>query len=301
MEHKVKKTIVVTGGAGFIGSHLIEYINLHDNEYRIISIDNYSTGIKENHIKANGSNEIIYLDGETKDIEKTLEDVDCIETVFHFAEFSRIVQSFKLFENCFECNMVSTLEVIKFCMKRQIKIIYSASSSKFGNSGKDEHLSPYSWSKAKNIELIKNFRNWFGLSYEIVYFYNVYGERQIKNHPMAAVIGIFEEQYASGKPLSVVLPGTQKRDFTNVKDIVFGTYLAWKKDLNDEFMLGTGNSYSVLEVAQMFGGEINFIAERPGERLTSIIENDNAQKMLGYVATNSLEEYIEAFKKMHSK
>lgn len=290
------RTIVVTGGAGFVGSNLIEFLDLNCDGYKIISIDNYSTGVVENHIKTNGNNEIIYLKGETRDISTILDGIGKIETVFHFAEFSRIVQSFEFFEDCFQYNTVSTLEVIKFCASRDIKIIYSASSSKFGNHGKDEHLSPYSWSKAKNIELIKNFKNWFGLRYEIVYFYNVYGKRQIKNHPMAAVIGIFEEQLSSGKPLSVVLPGTQKRDFTNVKDIVYGTFLAWKKDFNDEFMLGTGKSYSILEVAQMFGGEIEFIEERQGERLASIIENDNARKMLGYVAQNSLEEYIETFK-----
>jgi UDP-glucose 4-epimerase len=158
-------------------------------------------------------------------------------------------------------------------------------------------LSPYSWSKAKNIELIKNFQRWFGLRYEIVYFYNVYGDRQIKNHPMAALIGIFEEQYRSGLPLTVVMPGTQKRDFTNVKDIVYGTFLAWKKNLNDEFLLGTGKNYSILEVAKMFGGEIRYIPERPGERLASIIENNNAQKMLGYEPKESLEDYISLFKK----
>jgi len=241
-------------------------------------------------------NKIKYIKADTKNISDVLKNIKKIHSVFHFAEFSRIVQSFKNYERCLETNVSSTLEVIKFCTVKKIKLIYSASSSKFGNKGKDEHLSPYSWSKSKNIELIKNFRKWFGLKYEIVYFYNVYGDGQINgNHEMAAVIGIFMQQYLEKKPLTVVTPGNQKRDFTHVNDIVRGTYLAWKKNLNEEFMLGTKKNYSINQVAKMFKTNIKYLPVRPGERLKSTIKNNKSQKLLGYHAKIDLRDFIKDF------
>lgn len=293
----MRTKIVITGGAGFIGSNLVAYMNNLRKDYEIIIIDNYSTGNKKNHIKAKKNHKIRYIKGNTKNIRNLLKNEKNINTIFHFAEFSRIIQSFKNYQTCLETNMVATLEVIKFCSTNNIKIIYSASSSKFGNRGKDEHLSPYSWSKSKNIELIKNFSSWYGLKYEIVYFYNVYGVRQIKNHPMAAVIGIFEQQYLDGLPLTVVRPGNQKRDFTHVSDIVHGTYLAWKKGLNEEYMLGTKKNHSLNEVAKLFGKEIKikYLPVRKGERFKSIIKDNKAKKLLGYTAKVKLKDYIKEF------
>ena len=291
----MKKKIIVSGGVGFIGSNLISYINDQKEKYEIVVIDNYSTGSRKNHKIPKKGNKIRYIRGETKNIKALLKNEKNIHTIFHFAEFSRIVQSFQNYENCLQSNTVSTLEVIKFSSEKKIKLVYSASSSKFGNNGQDEHLSPYSWSKSKNIELIKNFHNWYGLSFEIVYFYNVYGEGQIKNHPMAAVIGIFEQQYIEDLPLTVVRPGNQKRDFTHVSDIVRGTYLAWKKNLNEEYMLGTKKNHTLVEVAKYFGGKIKYLPVRKGERFKSIVKNNKAQKILGYKAKVKLKDYIEEF------
>jgi UDP-glucose 4-epimerase len=297
----MRTKIVVTGGAGFIGSNLVSYLNNQKKPYHIIIIDNYSTGSKKNHIKPKKIHKIQYIKGETKNIQNILRYEKNINTLFHFAEFSRIVQSFKNYDACFNTNLVSTLEVIKFCSSNKIKIIYSASSSKFGNNGRDEHLSPYSWSKSKNIELIKNFSKWYGLKYEIVYFYNVYGPGQIKNHEMAAVIGIFENQYLMGLPLTVVRPGNQKRDFTHVSDVVHGTYLAWKKGLNEEYMLGTKINHTLIEVAKLFKHRIKYLPKRRGERFKSIIKNDKAQKILNYHPKIKLKDYIKEFVRKNKK
>ncbi len=288
----MKNTIVVTGGAGFIGSSLIKLL-IAKTKYKIISIDNYSTGFKKNHIK---NKRIKYIKGENKNIFSLLKkNKKKIKTLFHFGEFSRIYQSFKYIDKCYYSNLLGTFEVVKFCSKNKVRIIYSASSSKFGNQGKDEHLSPYSWSKSKNIEFIENFSKWFGLKYEILYFYNVYGPGQIKNSEMSAVIGIFETQYERKKRLTVVRPGTQKRDFTHVDDIVNGCYLAFKKGKNDHYLLGSKKTYTVLSIAKMFNSKVKMLPARAGERLNSFQSNNKSFLHLGYKAKIDIKDYIRDF------
>ena len=288
-----KNFILITGGAGFIGSCLIKYLLKKKINENIISIDNYSTGSTINHVK---SKNVKYIKGDNKDINIILQKYKKkIKIIFHFGEFSRIYQSFKNYKKCLEYNLRSSFEVIEFAKINKIKIIYSATSSSLGNDGKDENLSPYAWSKTKNIELIKNYNRWFGLKYELVYFYNVYGPGQIKNTSMSAVIGIFETQYKKKQPLTVVKPGTQRRDFTHIDDIVRGCYLAWKKGNQNEYMLGTKKSYSVNQIAKMFKTKIKFIKSRRGERFGSTMLNDNARKILGYKANIDIKDYISDF------
>ena len=221
-----RSIIIVTGGAGFIGSCLIKYLIKLKIKEKIISIDNYSSGYTTNHVK---NKNVKYIRGQNKDIEFLLKNYKKIKLIYHFGEFSRIYQSFKFYKKCFEYNVHHSSKVIEFAKNNNIKLIYSATSSNLGNNGKDENLSPYAWSKSKNIELIRNYNKWFGLKYEFVYFYNVYGPGQILKSHMSAVIGIFEQQYKRNKPLTVVKPGTQRRDFTHIDDIVEGCYLAWKE------------------------------------------------------------------------
>ena len=283
--------IVITGGAGFIGSKLIEYLIKKKIKETIVSIDNYSTGSVKNHIK---NNKVIYLKGQNLNIYKILNKYkNKIKIIYHFGEFSRIYQSFKNYKKCFEYNVVHTNKVIDFAKDNKIKLIYSATSSNLGNNGKDENLSPYAWSKSKNIELIKNYNKWFGLKYELVYFYNVYGPGQITNSKMAAVIGIFEHNYKIGKPLTVVRPGTQKRDFTHIDDIVIGCFLAWKKGKQKDYMLCTKKSYSIIQIAKMFKTKITYLKARPGERFGSTTFNNNAENILKYKAKKDIKDYIK--------
>ena len=288
-----KNIILITGGAGFIGSSLIKYLIKKKIKETIVSIDNYSTGTIKNHLK---NNKVKYIRGDNKNINNILKKYKKnIKIIFHFGEFSRIFQSFKNYKKCLEYNLRSSFEVIEFAKINKIKIIYSATSSSLGNNGKDENLSPYSWSKSKNIELIKNYNKWFGLKYELVYFYNVYGPGQIKNSSMSAVIGIFETQYKRKEPLTIVKPGTQRRDFTHIDDIVRGCYLAWKRGRQNEYMLGTKKSYSVNQIAGMFKTKVKFIKSRPGERFGATMLNDNAKKILGYKANIDIKDYISDF------
>ena len=289
----MRKNLLITGGAGFIGSNLISYIIQNKLCNKIIVLDNYSSGFKQNHIK---SKLITYLNGDTRDILKNKFILKSkIDIIFHLAEFSRIVQSFNKFEQCWNSNMQGTQKVIELAILKKAKFVYSASSSKFGNN-QNQFLSPYAWTKAKNVELIKCYKEWYGLEYVIAYFYNVYGPNQIRNHHMAAVIAIFEDQYLKKQPLTVVYPGNQKRDFTHVFDIVEGFTKAGFNKKNQEYQLASGKLYTLLQVAKMFSSNIKFIPRRPGERFSSKRDNlSKSFKELKFKAKYDLKSYINNF------
>jgi len=290
---QMKNFILVTGGAGFVGSNLIECL-LKKTNFKIISLDNYSTGSKKNHIK---SKRVHYLKGDTKKINKSLYKYkNKINSVFHFGEFSRIFQSFEKFEQCFDSNSIGSKEVFKFCLDNNIKLIYSATSASLGNKGKDKGLSPYAFTKSKNLELLENLKNWFNLKFEIIYFYNVYGNRQIEKGDMATVIGIFENQYKKGLPLSVVLPGNQTRRFTHISDTIEVCFKAWKNNKCAHYSISHKKSYSINDVAKMFKSKIIYLPPRLGERyssaLTNMTYNNKVIKKYGKI---SLKDYITSF------
>ena len=289
----MKKFIIVTGGAGFVGSNLIEYF-IKKTTFKIISLDNYSTGSKSNHIK---NPRVTYVRGGTKEIFNKLNKYkNKINSLFHFGEFSRIFQSFKNFDKCYESNSIGSKEVFKFCLDNKIKLIYSATSANLGNNGRDQNLSPYAFTKSKNLELLENLKKWFNLKYEIVYFYNVYGPRHIKKGEMATVIGIFEKLYEKQLPLTVVKPGNQSRRFTHIKDTIKVCYLAWKKNRCRHYSISNKKSYSILQVAKLFKSKIKFLPKRKGERyssaLTNMSLNNKVQKIYGKI---QLKDYISSF------
>ncbi len=287
-----KKYIVVTGGAGFVGTNLIELL-LKKTKYKIISIDNYSSGKKKNHIK---NKRIKYFNANTKDISKILKKPKDINSIFHFGEFARIYQSFIKMNDCIDSNTVGTNAVFNYCLKNKIKLIYSATSASLGNKGNDKNLSPYAFTKAKNLELLENLKKWFNFKYEVIYFYNVYGPYQIKKGDMATVIGIFEHRYNLNKPLPVVRPGNQTRRFTHIYDTVKICFKAWKLNLCRHYSIANYKSYSILNVAKMFGKKINYLPKRPGERYASALTNMNlSNKVYKNFGKIDLKKYINNF------
>ena len=287
-----KSTIIITGGAGFVGTNLIKLL-LKKTNYNILSIDNYSSGTKKNHIK---STKVRYLKGNTANINNLIKNPKKIKTVFHFGEFARIYQSFLKMNECIESNSVGSNAVFNFCLKHNIKLIYSATSASLGNKGNDKNLSPYAFTKSKNLELLENLKKWFNFKYEVIYFYNVYGPHQICKGEMSTVIGIFEEHYKKGKALPVVKPGTQSRRFTHINDTVEVCFLAWKKSLCRHYSIANRKSYSLLDVAKMFNTKIKFLPKRQGERYASAIINKNlSNKMYTYFGKINLKDYIKKF------
>ena len=289
----MRNILVVTGGAGFIGSNLISEI-LKFKKFRVLSVDNYSSGLSKNHIK---NNKVKYLKGNTKNIDILLKSyTHKIHSIFHFGEFARIYQSFKKVNECFSSNIEGSFNVFNFALKNKIRLVYSATSASLGNKGEDMNLSPYAFSKAKNLELLENLKKWFHFRYEVVYFYNVYGERQICKGDMATVVGIFEDHFKRGKKLPVVRPGTQVRRFTHVSDTVKACIFAWRRNKCKHYSIASNQSYSITDLAKLFKSKIMYLPMRKGERFASALTKMNLNnKIIRLSAKIKLKDYVNNF------
>lgn len=280
----MKKKILVTGGAGFVGSHLCERLS-ENSDYDVYSLDNYFTGSEENHV-----DNVTYIKGSTIDIDTLI--TFNPEIVYHLGEYSRVEQSFDDIKKVLEFNKNGTLAVLEFVRKVGCKILYAGSSTKFGDEGQNADASPYAWSKSSNTQLVKNYGEWFGIDYVITYFYNVYGPREIQTGKYATLIALFKEKMKNNEPLTIVSPGTQKRNFTHINDTVDALMLIGKNGHGDEYGIGNPQGYTILEVAQMYGGEINMLPQRKGNRLVASVVSDKT-KALGWEPKVNLSDYIE--------
>jgi UDP-glucose 4-epimerase len=283
-----KQTVVVTGGAGLIGSHLIEA--LLKKGYRVVSLDNYFIGKKESHIPG-----AEYVEGHTRDIEMILGH-EHPAIIYHLGEYSRVEQSFDDVALVWELNVEGTFRVLEYWRKRKCKLVYAGSSTKFADEGAGKKGSPYAWMKASNTELVQNYGAWYGLDYAITYFYNNYGARELSEGPYASVIGRFKTQFAAGKPLTVVSPGTQKRNFTYVGDTVRALVDIGERGHGDEYGIGSPEAYTMLDVAQMFTDKIEMLPERKGNRMGAPVDTSKIENEFGWKPEMTLPRYIESLK-----
>ena len=279
--------ILVTGGAGFVGSNLCETL-AKDPENEVYSLDNYFTGSRDNHVEG-----VTYIEGSTEHIFELIDFVP--DLVYHLGEYSGVEQSFDDIDKVLLFNKIGTLKVLEFCRKHRCKLVYAGSSTKFGDGGIGKDQSPYAWSKSSNTELVKNYGNWYGLEYAIVYFYNVYGKREICTGKYATLIALFTEKMKKREPLTVVSPGTQQRNFTHIDDIVSGLLIVGEKGNGDGYGIGSPETYTVLEIAKLFGGEIKMLPERKGNRMTAEVITQKTES-LGWKAKKHIKEFIEELK-----
>lgn len=277
------KTVLVTGGAGFIGSNLCQKLVAEGKD--VISLDDYSTGKKENHIDG-----VDYREGSTKDIASLV--TEPIDLIYHLGEYPRVEQSFGDIKKVLDSNVVGTKAVLEFWRERGCKLLYAGSSTKFADAGIGKDQSPYAWTKASNTDLVSNYGEWFKLPYAITYFYNVYGPGERGDSATGTVIGIFAEKKKQGQPLSIIGTGEHRRNFTHVEDIVNGLLLVGERGSGDEYGLGHPDSYSILEVAKMFGGPVEMLPDRPGNRTNSKVDRNRATLELGWKPTHNLPDYI---------
>jgi UDP-glucose 4-epimerase len=280
----MRKRILVTGGAGFVGSHLCERL-AQDTNNDVYSLDNYFTGSEKNHV-----DNVTYIKGSTKDIAKLV--TFNPDMVYHLGEYSRVEQSFDDIEKVWEFNKDGIFAVLEFVRKAGCKILYAGSSTKFGDGGLGRSASPYAWTKATNTELVMNYGNWFNVPYAITYFYNVYGPREIQTGKYATLIALFKEKMKNNEPLTIVSPGTQKRNFTHIDDIIDGLVLVGENGYGDEFGIGSGEAYTIKEIAEMFGGKIEMLPERKGNRMTADVISAKTQA-LGWQPKRKIKDYIE--------
>ena len=284
----MKKRILVTGGAGFVGSHLCERL-ARNPKNEVYSLDNYFTGSKNNHVE-----NVTYIEGNTADISKLITFTP--DMVYHLGEYSRVEQSFDDIEKVWKYNKEGTFAVLEFVRYAGSKILYAGSSTKFGDGGLGRTASPYAWTKASNTELVMNYGNWFNIPYAITYFYNVYGPREIESGKYATLIALFKEKMRKNEPLTIVSPGAQKRNFTHIDDIIDGLILVGENGYGDEFGIGSGEAFTIKEVAEMFGGAIEMLPERKGNRMAADVVTSKTEA-LGWKPKKHLKDYIANLRK----
>ncbi len=290
----MSKTIIVTGGAGHVGSHIVEQL-VRDSNLRIISIDNYFNGSHSNEFPG-----AEYREGHTKDIATILQDVPDIDIMYHLGEYARVSPSFEDSALVADMNTRGTLAVVELWKERGFKLVYAASSTKFALQGEGRHQNPYSLSKAANVDLINGYGKWFDLPYAITYFYNAFGEREKGEGKYATLIAKFEQVYRKSQPLTVVKPGTQKRNFTYAGDLARGIILAGQKGNGDGYALANPEAYSVLEIAEAFGGPVRLVGGHPGRPESGDI-SIKAYDELGWAPTVRIIDYITDFVAKHPR
>lgn len=280
--------ILVIGGAGFVGSNLCKQL-VKLNHY-VVSLDNYFTGSNANHHEG-----VHYLDGNSADIFNIFgHEPNQFDYIFHFGEYARVEQSFFDYKTVMDYNYHSFPKVLDFAKHSNAKLIYSGSSTKFSIGEDGKMMSPYAYTKAQNTELLKAYSEWNGLSYAIVYFYNVYGDGEISDGKYATVIAKFLKMVKDGATsVPITSPGTQERNFTHIDDTVDGLIRIMKYGNGDNWGIGNDTAYSMLDVAEMLQVDVDMKPEKSGNRMGGVVHNQMLLA-LGWKPKMELREYIEA-------
>jgi UDP-glucose 4-epimerase len=273
--------ILITGGAGFIGYHLV---NALKEDHTVYVLDDFSTG----NNKVEGVEYQKYCVYEDKEWwGKYYKDIDVI---YHLAAVSRIQPSFNDPWRTTKINIMGTQAVLEYARKYNCRVIYPASSSKFGG----ELSSPYAWTKVQGEKLCKLYNQTYGVDVAIPRFYNVYGPKQPQEGVFATVMGIFEKQYKEGKPLTIEGTGKQRRDFTHVEDLAIALKLIGQLPFGfcKEWELGTGKNHSMNEIVDYFGSKRVYIEDRKGQYPETLCTDTEARNKLGWKPKWDLKEYI---------
>ena len=282
---KNNKNILITGGAGFVGSNLAE--KLENDGHNVISIDNYSFGKKENEVK-----NVKYINDDIENIHKIDEPIDIC---YHLGAKARVQPSFTDPVDYFRVNAKGTMEVMEWAKKKNVKVVYAGSSSKHF-SPED---SPYAMYKYLGEQIIKLYKKSFNVKAEIARFYNVYGPRENRDEKFGNVIGIWTSKAMKGESLPIVGDGMQRRDFTHVHDIVDGLIKIGFSDTfqEDGWELGTGNNYSVNELFEMFrlrfGSKSHLIPDQPGNYKKTLRKNNKLIDLLDWCPKDQLASHIK--------
>lgn len=275
------KTAVVIGGAGFIGSHLCRALC---EEWSVICLDNYFTGSRKNRL-----DNVEYIEGEAAEIGRLI--TGPVDLVVHLGEYSRVEQSLEDIDIVWRLNNSAMMPIMRFATERAAKLVYSGSSTRFGDGGDTVTQTPYAWLKAKNVELLKQYAEWYPLDYAIVYFYNVYGPGEIASGRYATVVAKFLAMVERGEALTVTLPGTQQRTFTHVDDVISALLLVIASGHGDGHGIASDESFSILELANMLTENVVMTPAKPGNRHSTEIVTVKT-RALGWQPLKSLRDYL---------
>ena len=282
--------IIVTGGAGFVGTNLIK--RLLEDEHEVVSLDNYSTGFKENEQEG-----CKYYNLDLAEEGAPLEDYlynlpEEYEVIYHMAALARIQPSIVKPHITLKNNFMSTLNILDYAKRHNSQVIYAGSSTRHHGI----FNSPYAWSKLAGEHLCELYSNLYDLNTSICRFYNVYGKYHIDSGDYATVLAIFERQYLNNESLTITNKGEQRRDFTHVDDIVDALVSCIGKDFRaEDFELGRGVNYSINEIVDCFGEDYprEYLPERPGEYDMTLADSSKAKELLDWNPTHNIKDYIK--------
>jgi len=280
--------ILVTGGLGFVGSHLVDSL-ASSGRHNVTVMDNL---VSESSSREYMRDDVQYWIDDIRNLDSYKYSDNKFDLVYHLAALARIQPSFSDPINYISTDIMGTSHVLEYARRSNAKVVYAGSSSAYAGP----MLNPYAFAKYTGEQVCELYHKVYGMSTVTARFFNVYGDRQPRTGPYATVVGVFEDKLLSKQSLPITGDGEQRRDFTHVDDIVAGFEELGEEHWSAEiFQLGTGKNLSINQLASMFGGEVEYIPARPGEARDTLADIKESQKIIGWKADKSLEVYIKSW------